>query len=109
MKTAKDSPSALAFKQRDIQTGTERVWTYSQYLDEVRTVAKSFISLGLDRFQSVCILGFNSPEWVISDLAAIFAGGIAAGKKSLASWLKVSKFSKFLFTFMANKSIVSNS
>jgi len=79
MKTAKDSPSALAFKQRDIKTGTERVWTYSQYLDEVKTVAKAFISLGFDRFQSVCILGFNSPEWVISDLAAIFAGGMAAG------------------------------
>ena len=31
------------------------------------------------RFDSVCILGFNAPEWVISDVAAIFAGGFAAG------------------------------
>ena len=27
----------------------------------------------------MCILGFNAPEWVISDVAAIFAGGFAAG------------------------------
>ena len=27
----------------------------------------------------MCILGYNSPEWVISDLAAIFAGGFATG------------------------------
>ena len=25
----------------------------------------------------MCILGFNYPEWVISDVAAIFAGGFA--------------------------------
>jgi hypothetical protein len=25
-------------------------------------------------------LGFNSPEWNIADLAAIFAGGFATGK-----------------------------
>ena len=31
------------------------------------------------RFDSVCILGFNAPEWVISDVAAIFAGGFASG------------------------------
>ena len=31
------------------------------------------------RFDSVCILGFNAPEWVIADVAAIFAGGFASG------------------------------
>jgi len=31
--------------------------------------------LGLERFGAVGILGFNSPEWFISDIAAIFAGG----------------------------------
>jgi long-chain-fatty-acid--CoA ligase ACSBG len=31
------------------------------------------------RHHSVCILGFNSPEWFIADLAAIFAGGVAVG------------------------------
>merc|ERR550534_449655 len=54
-------------------------WTYKQYLHDVRICAKAFIRLGLERFHSVCILGFNSPEWVIADLAAIHAGGFAAG------------------------------
>lgn len=54
-------------------------WTYDRYLKDVRTCAKAFIHLGLERFHSVCIIGFNSPEWFISDMAAIYAGGFAAG------------------------------
>ncbi|RZC36620.1 very long-chain-fatty-acid--CoA ligase bubblegum, partial [Asbolus verrucosus] len=53
--------------------------TYKEYLQLVRICAKGFLKLGLERHHSVCILGFNSPEWFISDLAAIFAGGIAVG------------------------------
>jgi len=33
-----------------------------------------FLQLGLERYHGVGIIGFNSPEWFISDLAAIFAG-----------------------------------
>jgi len=47
-------------------------WTYKQYLHDVRVCAKAFIRLGLERFHSVCILGFNSPEWIIADLGPIF-------------------------------------
>lgn len=54
-------------------------FTYRQYLAEIRTVAKAFIHLGLEPRHSVCVLGYNSVEWFLSDLAAIFAGGIAAG------------------------------
>jgi len=32
------------------------------------------LQLGLERYHGVGIIGFNSPEWFISDLAAIFAG-----------------------------------
>ncbi|XP_047528028.1 long-chain-fatty-acid--CoA ligase ACSBG2-like isoform X2 [Vanessa atalanta] len=53
--------------------------TYKQYQDRVRTIAKGFLKLGLERFHSVCILGFNSEQWFIADLAAIHAGGYAAG------------------------------
>ncbi|XP_068227125.1 long-chain-fatty-acid--CoA ligase ACSBG2-like [Palaemon carinicauda] len=58
------------------------VWksiTYREYFAQVCNIAKAFIKLGLERFHGVCILGFNSPEWFISDLAAIFAGGFASG------------------------------
>jgi len=32
------------------------------------------LQLGLERYRGVGIIGFNSPEWFISDLGAIFAG-----------------------------------
>ena len=54
--------------------GGWKTWTYEDYLEEVCVVARAFIHLGLHRHHSVAIIGMNSPEWVISDLAAIFAG-----------------------------------
>ncbi|KAJ7326101.1 Long-chain-fatty-acid--CoA ligase acsbg2 [Desmophyllum pertusum] len=54
-------------------------WTYLEYYESVRAAAKSFIKLGLERYHGVGIVGFNSPEWLISDLGAIFAGGLAVG------------------------------
>uniref|UniRef100_T1IW95 long-chain-fatty-acid--CoA ligase n=1 Tax=Strigamia maritima TaxID=126957 RepID=T1IW95_STRMM len=61
------------------RNGVEVKYTYSEYWDNVRTIAKGFIKLGFVAFHSVGILGFNSPEWLISYLAAIFAGGFSAG------------------------------
>jgi long-chain-fatty-acid--CoA ligase ACSBG len=54
-------------------------WTYSQYYQSCINVAKAFIKLGLEQYHGVCILGFNSPEWHISNMAAIMAGGIPVG------------------------------
>lgn len=56
-----------------------KVWTWKQYNDECRVAARAFISLGLEPFDGVSILGFNSPEWVMGEVACMFAGGIAAG------------------------------
>lgn len=53
--------------------------TYKQFYEQVRIVAKAFIKLGLKRFNCASILGFNSPEYIIAEIATIFAGGLAAG------------------------------
>ena len=53
--------------------------TWSRYADEVRTVGKSLIALGLEEGQAVNILGFNRPEWVITHVAAMAVGGVPAG------------------------------
>ena len=37
------------------------------------------MTLGLDRFGAVAVMSANSPEWHISSLGAIFAGGISSG------------------------------
>ena len=37
------------------------------------------MAVGFQKHDIINIIGFNSPEWVIADVGAIFAGGIAAG------------------------------
>lgn len=66
---------ALAVKRND----QWQKWTYSQYMEDCKTAAKGFIKLGLESFSGVSIIGFNSPEWLISDIGAIFARGLAIG------------------------------
>ncbi|KAM9744488.1 long-chain-fatty-acid--CoA ligase ACSBG2-like isoform 1-T2 [Menidia menidia] len=66
---------ALVYKE-DGQTMT---LTWRQYYGKCRAAAKSFLKLGLERFHGVGILGFNSPEWFISDVGCILAGGLATG------------------------------
>ena len=56
------------------RNGDWKTWTYERYLREVQLAARGFIHVGLVRHHSVAIIGQNSPEWVISDLAAIFSG-----------------------------------
>uniref|UniRef100_A0A8C8MH41 long-chain-fatty-acid--CoA ligase n=1 Tax=Oncorhynchus tshawytscha TaxID=74940 RepID=A0A8C8MH41_ONCTS len=53
--------------------------TWREYYQQCRAAAKSFLKLGLERYHGVGILGFNSPEWFISDIGCILAGGFAAG------------------------------
>ncbi|XP_053276057.1 long-chain-fatty-acid--CoA ligase ACSBG2 isoform X1 [Pleuronectes platessa] len=53
--------------------------TWRQYYEQCRAAAKSFLKLGLERYHGVGILGFNSPEWFISNIGCILAGGLAAG------------------------------
>lgn len=58
---------------------TWKTVTYAQYYSRVGHVAKAFIKLGLEPRHSVGVLGPNCPEWFYSELAAISAGGMAAG------------------------------
>ena len=76
-RSAKKGGDHLALSvKRDSKTYS---WTYKEYLDEVENAAKGFIKLGLRPRHGVGIIGFNAPEWFMSDLAAVFAGGMAAG------------------------------
>ena len=53
--------------------------TWKTYAEQVRTVARALIASGLPKHGTVAILGFNRPEWVIFDHAAMMAGGAPAG------------------------------
>ncbi|XP_036144018.1 very long-chain-fatty-acid--CoA ligase bubblegum-like isoform X2 [Monomorium pharaonis] len=78
-KTAKLYPDHIALVSKPDANGKRTMYTFQEYESTVRIVAKAFLKLGLERHHSVCILGFNSPEWFISNLATIYAGGFAAG------------------------------
>ncbi|XP_023589032.1 long-chain-fatty-acid--CoA ligase ACSBG2 [Trichechus manatus latirostris] len=52
---------------------------YNQYYQACRKAAKAFLKLGLERFNAVGILGFNSAEWFIAAIGAILAGGLCVG------------------------------
>ncbi|KAG8440182.1 hypothetical protein GDO86_006110 [Hymenochirus boettgeri] len=65
-----------------MSTKRNGIWehvTFKEYYRLCRQAAKSFIKLGLERFHTVGILGFNSQEWFISAVGTVFAGGIITG------------------------------
>ncbi len=53
--------------------------TWAEYRDEVHLAAKAMIHLGLEAGKGVSIIGFNCPQWVVADVAAIYAGARPAG------------------------------
>lgn len=87
----KDPISVMEFFERQVKRYANRTalkverdgnwisWTYKEYLEDVKTVAKAFIKLGLEPYHGVGILGFNSPEWLFSDVGSIYAGGLCVG------------------------------
>jgi len=54
-------------------------WTWAEYRRDVRLLARAFMKLGVESRDTVSIFGFNSPEWLISEVAAMYAGGAASG------------------------------
>ncbi|KAF4323802.1 hypothetical protein BBO99_00000979 [Phytophthora kernoviae] len=69
------SANALHYKK----DGEWNTYSFQTYYDKCCQFAKSLLHVGLERYQGVSIIGFNSPEWAIADVGAIFAGGVAAG------------------------------
>jgi long-chain acyl-CoA synthetase len=77
LQQAADRPSTVAYQAK--VAGRWQPTTWRTFVDQVRTAARALIALGFPRGGKVAILGFNRPEWVILDHAAMMAGGAAAG------------------------------
>lgn len=60
-------------------TNDDKEYTLRQFYDLSISVAKSFISLGLEQFDGIAIHGFNSVEWFAADVGASLAACIPAG------------------------------
>ena len=75
--TANKHSSQPAMKVK--RDGNWQATTWGEYRDQVRSAAKSFIKLGMEPGKGVSIIGFNCPQWLVGDMAAIYAGGFPAG------------------------------
>jgi long-chain acyl-CoA synthetase len=75
--TAKRFTNAPAYHVK--VDGEWRPTSWQTYADEVKAAGKSLMALGLASGGSVSILGFNRPEWIIMDVAAMAVGGTATG------------------------------
>ncbi|MBA3818426.1 MAG: long-chain fatty acid--CoA ligase [Deltaproteobacteria bacterium] len=77
LKQAELQPTAVAYQAK--VNGRWQPTTWRAFADQVRLAARALIALGFARGGKVAILGFNRPEWVILDHAAMMAGGAPAG------------------------------
>jgi long-chain acyl-CoA synthetase len=77
LRQAVDKPSTVAYMAKVGDRWQPTTWR--AYAEQIRTAARALIALGFPRGGKVAILGFNRPEWVILDHAAMMAGGAAAG------------------------------
>jgi long-chain acyl-CoA synthetase len=87
LQRAKKSPNDPAYYVRE--GGGWKSTNWGTYSDQVTRAGRALIALGLEPGDTVCILGFNRPEWTIMDLAAMGAGGAPAGIYTTCSPIEV--------------------
>jgi long-subunit acyl-CoA synthetase (AMP-forming) len=61
------------------RSGSWRTYSWDEYRQQARQVARALMALGTPRGAGVCIIGYNCPEWFIADIGAIYAGAMPAG------------------------------
>ena len=77
LRQAAEQPSTIAYQAK--VDGRWQPTTWRTYVEQIRTAARALIALGVPAGGRISILGFNRPEWVILDHAAMMAGGAPAG------------------------------
>lgn len=75
--TASRTPDAAAYYVKS--GGTWNPTPYATYAAEVRAAARALVALGVPEGGTVSILGFNRPEWIVFDVAAMTIGAAPAG------------------------------
>jgi long-chain-fatty-acid--CoA ligase ACSBG len=66
-----------AFKYEENEEWVNITW--NKYNDLVNQSTKSLIKFGISANQGVAIHGFNSYQWIVANLAAIFSKGLSVG------------------------------
>jgi long-chain acyl-CoA synthetase len=87
LQRAKKSPNDPAYYVRE--GGGWKPTNWGTYSDQVTRAGRALIALGFEPGQTVCILGFNRPEWAIVDIATMGVGGAPAGIYTTCSPVEV--------------------
>ena len=87
LQRAKRSPNDPAYCVKE--GGSWKPTSWWKYSEQVTQAGRALIALGFQPGQTVCILGFNRPEWTIMDLATMGAGGAPAGIYTTCSPVEV--------------------
>jgi long-chain acyl-CoA synthetase len=74
VKNAAESPESVAFARR--RDGSWEDVTASEFLDEVRAVAKGLVAAGIQVGDRVAIISKTRYEWTLVDYAIWFAGAV---------------------------------
>jgi long-subunit acyl-CoA synthetase (AMP-forming) len=61
------------------RSGAWRTYTWDEYRQQARQVARALIAVGASPGSGVGIIGYNCPEWFFADVGAIYAGTMPAG------------------------------
>jgi long-chain-fatty-acid--CoA ligase ACSBG len=93
-------------------TGDEKwfTMTWKELHNNVLQCAYSLIKSGVKPFDVVNIIGFNSPQWIIANLGAIFAGAIPGGIYSTSTpeaCLQISSQCNATVVFVENETQLS--
>src|SRR5258708_12369765 len=77
LNTAARRGTAPAYYVHDEKGWVGTAWNV--YRAEVRQAARALVALGVKDGDVVAVLGYNRPEWVIMDLAAMMVAASVAG------------------------------
>ncbi|MEX2179032.1 MAG: AMP-binding protein [Gemmatimonadaceae bacterium] len=64
---------------REMRDGAWRTFTWDEYRQQCRQVARALIAIGVPPGAGVCLIGYNCPEWFFADIGSIYAGAVPAG------------------------------
>ena len=64
---------------REKEFGIWQPYSWSDYYDHVKFFCLGLVSMGLEKADTIAIIGDNRPEWLFAELAAQSAGAIGIG------------------------------
>ena len=103
-KTVQKYGDRVAMRKKEYGLWKDISWT--QYYSQAKRIGSGLIAMGLDRGDSVSIIGDNCPEWVTIDMGVQCVRGVTVGVYSTNAWPQVEyviKNSDSKFFFVENE------